>query len=69
VALLIAGDGDYVPLVLELKRLGKVVYVGFFAASGLNPELRLASDGFFELEPFFFDQWKRYPSGEVKTTS
>jgi len=42
--------------------------VGFFSASGLNPELRLASDGFFELEPFFFDQWKRYPSGEVKTT-
>jgi uncharacterized LabA/DUF88 family protein len=66
VALLMAGDGDYVPLVAELKRLGKVVYVGFFSASALNPELRLASDGFFELEQFFFDQWKRHTSGEAK---
>jgi len=62
---LLAGDGDYVPLILELKRLGKVVYVAFFSASGLSPELRLAADGFFELEPFFFDQWKRHPSGVI----
>ena len=27
VAVLIAGDGDYVPLVEEVKSLGKVVYV------------------------------------------
>jgi uncharacterized LabA/DUF88 family protein len=65
VAVLMAGDGDYVPLILELKRLGKVVYVAFFSACGLNPELRLAGDGFFELEPFFFDQWKRHPSGQA----
>ena len=63
--MLLAGDGDYVPLILELKRLGKVVYVAFFSASGLSPELRLAADGFFELEPFFFDQWKRHPSGVI----
>jgi len=67
VALLIAGDGDYVPLVTELKHLGKVVYVAFFKASGLSPELRLAADGFFELEPFFFDQWKRHPTGVAAT--
>ena len=65
VAVLLAGDGDYVPLILELKRLGKVVYVAFFSASPLSPELRLAADGFFELEPFFFDQWKRHASGLV----
>jgi hypothetical protein len=63
VALLVAGDGDYVPLVTELKHLGKLVYVGFFGASGLSAELRLASDSFFELEPFFFDQWQRSASG------
>lgn len=62
VALLMAGDGDYVPLVSELKHLGKVIYVAFFAASGLSPELRLAADGFFELEPFFFDQWRKHAS-------
>ena len=62
VAVLLAGDGA---LILELKRLGKVVYVAFFLASGLSPELRLAADGFFELEPFSLYQWKRHPSGAV----
>jgi uncharacterized LabA/DUF88 family protein len=57
VALLIAGDGDYVPLVTEVKRLGKVVYVGFFETTGLSPELRLNSDRFFALDPFFSDRW------------
>lgn len=42
VAVLVAGDGDYVPLIAEVKRLGKVVYVAFFEESGLSPELRLA---------------------------
>jgi uncharacterized LabA/DUF88 family protein len=65
VAVLLAGDGDYVPLVVELKRLGKVVYVAFFENHGLSKELWLEADMFFELEPFFFDQWKRHPSGAV----
>jgi uncharacterized LabA/DUF88 family protein len=65
VAVLLAGDGDYVPLVVELKRLGKVVYVAFFEACGLSKALWLEADVFFELEPFFFDQWKRHPSGVV----
>jgi uncharacterized LabA/DUF88 family protein len=60
VAVLVAGDGDYVPLIAEVKRMGKVVYVLFFSESGLNPELQLASDRFFDLMPFFSDQWKRY---------
>ena len=63
--MLLAGDGDYVPLVAELKRLGKVVYVGFFEGYGLSPELWLEADMFFNLEPFFFDQWNRHPSGIV----
>jgi len=37
VATLIAGDADYVPLVEEVKRLGKVVYVLFFVSNGLSP--------------------------------
>jgi uncharacterized LabA/DUF88 family protein len=62
VAFLVAGDGDYVPLVEEVKRLGKVVYVCFFKGSGLNEELELASDTFFYLDDFFLEQWKQYLS-------
>ena len=39
VAVLIAGDGDYVPLVDEVKRLGKLVHLVFFQSTGLNPKL------------------------------
>src|SRR5262245_6026602 len=40
-AVLVAGDGDYMPLVEEVKRLGKIVYVAFFTGdgAGLNPDL------------------------------
>jgi hypothetical protein len=61
VAVLLAGDGDYVPLVNEIKRLGKVCYVMFFRRGGLSPELRLASDAFVEAEQFFLDQWQSQP--------
>jgi uncharacterized LabA/DUF88 family protein len=37
--LLVAGDGDYVPLVEEVKRAGKQVYVAFLAKNGLSPNL------------------------------
>ena len=57
VAVLIAGDGDYVPLLTEVKRLGKVVYVAFFSDTGLSPELRLTSDMFFEMGEFFCLKW------------
>jgi hypothetical protein len=58
VAILVAGDGDYVPLVSELKRLGKIVSVAFFSKFGMSPELRLASDNFYELETAFIAAWK-----------
>jgi uncharacterized LabA/DUF88 family protein len=60
VAVLVAGDADYVPLVEEVQRLGKVVFVAFFAASdGLNPRLREASDAFLSMDQFFQEQWLR----------
>ena len=37
VAVLVAGDGDYVPVVQEVQRLGKIVFVWFFENEGLNP--------------------------------
>ncbi|HSR06511.1 MAG TPA: NYN domain-containing protein [Bryobacteraceae bacterium] len=52
VACLVAGDGDYVPLVEEVKRQGKLVVCMFFADSGLNPALRLACDEFIDLNPY-----------------
>ncbi|MFQ6674484.1 MAG: NYN domain-containing protein [Fidelibacterota bacterium] len=65
VAVLIAGDGDYVPLVEEIKRLGKVVYLSFFEKEGLNQELRLAADSYFEMEPFFVDRWTEVTMGRI----
>jgi hypothetical protein len=60
VAVLCAGDGDYVPLIEEVKRLGKSVPVAFFEASGLSDELCLASDTVLYLDDLFFRWWKVY---------
>jgi uncharacterized LabA/DUF88 family protein len=58
VAVLVAGDGDYVPLITEVKRLGKVVYIVFFRNYGLSTELHLAADLFLEMEQFFLERWQ-----------
>jgi uncharacterized LabA/DUF88 family protein len=67
-ALLIAGDADYIPLVEQVKRLGKVVYGGFFehAEAGLSEELRLATDTFYNFWPFMRDQWVRHREQRAK---
>jgi uncharacterized LabA/DUF88 family protein len=59
-AVLIAGDGDYVPLVGEVKRQGKRVYVGFFERNGLglSEDLRLTADLFADLTPRFVNAWR-----------
>jgi uncharacterized LabA/DUF88 family protein len=59
-AFLIAGDADFVPLVEEIKRLGKIVTVGFFRGPGLGPELRLAADHFADLTQWFGQSWRDY---------
>ena len=59
VAVLIAGDGDYVPLVEEVKHQGKRVLVVFFSESnGLNPALKLAADDFFDWTHRFIQKWR-----------
>ncbi len=60
VAVLIAGDGDYVPLIEEVKRQGKVVYLVFFRDEGLNQDLWMAADSYFEMKQFFIDSWNRF---------
>jgi len=47
-ALLVAGDEDYVDLVHDLKRLG-VRVIGSFYETGLSENLKLAFDHFHEL--------------------
>lgn len=49
VAILVAGDGDFVPLVDEVMRFGKKVVVAFWENNGLNPKLRRAADEFCPL--------------------
>jgi uncharacterized LabA/DUF88 family protein len=50
VAVLVAGDGDYQPVLEELKRLGKWVIVSFLeGASGFSDKLRRAAD---QYDPF-----------------
>jgi Uncharacterized conserved protein len=60
VAVIFAGDGDYVPVVEAVKRLGRHVVVGFFegAENGLSDELRIAADDFVDLAPALVRTWK-----------
>jgi uncharacterized LabA/DUF88 family protein len=58
VAVLIAGDGDFVPLVEEVKHLGKRVLLIFFSeADGLNPALKLAADDYCDWTNGFVGSW------------
>ena len=60
VAVLFAGDADYVPVVEAVKRLGRHVVLGFFAGKGhgLSDELRIAADEFVDLTSHLINSWK-----------
>lgn len=60
IAVLFAGDGDYLPLLQAVKRLGHHVIVGFFPEHGLNQELQIAADAFIDLTEFFVTAWDRH---------
>lgn len=58
-AVLVAGDGDYVPLVEEVKHIGKRVFLLFLTENhGLSPLLRRAADHFFSFEGMLHDHWR-----------
>jgi hypothetical protein len=60
---MVAGDADYVPLVEEVKRLGKRVHNSYFQEEwGLSPELRRHADSFCgtALTDLFLDAWRKY---------
>lgn len=50
---LITGDGDYFPLLKEVMRFGKQVYIAALS-NGLSPKLKNAADAFIDLDPIFF---------------
>jgi uncharacterized LabA/DUF88 family protein len=59
VAVLLAGDADYKPLVGRVKSLGKLVWVWYFGdkEDGLGLELKLAADLFIPLDNQFVREW------------
>lgn len=53
VAILVAGDDDYVPLVQAIKNDGRRVVLWFFEnSSGLSKRLKMESDYFFDISWF-----------------
>ncbi len=50
---LITGDGDYNPLIEQIVRAGKQVYLAALS-EGLNESLKEAVDRFIDLDPVFF---------------
>ena len=52
-AYLISGDGDYKPVIEEVIRQGKRVWIAAFS-NGLNPSLKLLADNFINLDNVFF---------------
>lgn len=53
--LLVAGDGDYLPIIEEVKRMGKLVYLSFFS-KGLNENLINHVDKFILLDDVYFNK-------------
>lgn len=53
VLFLLSGDGDYLPLVEEISKKGKQVWLAAFS-KGLNKRLRFAADEFIDLDEIFF---------------
>jgi len=51
---LFSGDGDYLPLIEEVMRQGKQVYISAFS-SGLNEKLISRVDMFTPLDEDFFE--------------
>ena len=58
IAVLVAGDEDYVPLVQEVKRSGKQVALWFFKDDGLSSDLKRECDSFLEIDYFLCNSAK-----------
>lgn len=58
VAVLVSGDGDYVPVVNAVKQQGKRLICLAFQDFGLNNELKLAADELHDLSRYFESYWE-----------
>jgi uncharacterized LabA/DUF88 family protein len=58
IAVLAAGDGDYVPLIEAVKRLGKRVYLLGFE-DGLSPALPRVADWYSDPSEALIESWKK----------
>jgi uncharacterized LabA/DUF88 family protein len=54
IAVLVAGDGDYVPLVKAIKNEGCQVFLWFFDEKGLSDDLRRNADNFTDIGKILF---------------
>lgn len=61
VAILLAGDSDYRPLVGRVKSLGKLAWIWFFERKedGLGPELKISADTMIPLDAQFTNNWPK----------
>lgn len=57
VAVLLAGDGDYIPLIRAVKRLGKLVWVGFFDAP-THPDMFVVPDWYTTMDDWLLRAWR-----------
>src|SRR5262249_52921478 len=67
VAVVVANDGDYLPLVEEAQRRGRIIIVAAFDCK-MSPELRLTADYFYDLRPRFVSFWREVVGGEAFTS-
>ena len=60
VAVIASGDADYLPVINEVKRLGKQVCVVAFDGDGaeISPDLRLSADWFIDFRFVFLTLWR-----------
>lgn len=65
VAVLLAGDSDYLPLVEAIKRLGKFVWVGFYDSEATR-EMQLVPDYYTDMTEWLLHQWRIADSAEIK---
>lgn len=64
VAVLVAGDADYIPLVEAVKREGQQVVL-WFVGDGLSSELRCAADHYWDLGELLFKDGDDDPAFHV----
>jgi hypothetical protein len=62
---LVAGDADYIPLVEAVKRLGKLVWVGFFDPVA-HREMMLVPDWYTSMDAWLLDPWRKADPAATK---